>query len=95
MQRVDEIVLSDLTPEALQNRMKRGDIYPLDRAERAFTNFFRPGNLIALREIALQQVSHVVDRRWNRISKRSISSSARRSPRGSPSASVRTRRPNT
>lgn len=61
MQRVDEIVLSDLTPEALQNRMKRGDIYPLDRAERALTNFFRPGNLIALREIALQQVSHVVD----------------------------------
>jgi two-component system, OmpR family, sensor histidine kinase KdpD len=61
MQRVDEIVLSDLTPEALQNRMKRGDIYPLDRAERALKNFFRPGNLIALREIALQQVSHVVD----------------------------------
>ena len=61
MQRVDEVVLSDLTPEALQNRMKRGDIYPLDRAERALTNFFRPGNLIALREIALQQVSHVVD----------------------------------
>src|ERR1039458_9038956 len=61
MQRADEIVLSDLTPEALQNRMKRGDIYPLDRAERALTNFFRPGNLIALREIALQQVSRVVD----------------------------------
>src|SRR5512147_341966 len=62
MQRVDEIVLTDLTPEALQNRMKRGDIYPLDRAERALANFFRPGNLIALRELALQQVSHVVDR---------------------------------
>ncbi|HEY3929243.1 MAG TPA: universal stress protein [Candidatus Koribacter sp.] len=61
MQRVDEIVLSDLTPEALQNRMKRGDIYPVDRAERALANFFKPGNLIALREIALQQVSHVVD----------------------------------
>ena len=62
MQRVDEIVLTDLTPQALQNRMKRGDIYPLDRAERALANFFRPGNLIALREIALQQVSQVVDR---------------------------------
>jgi two-component system sensor histidine kinase KdpD len=62
MQRVDEVVLVDLTPEALQNRMKRGDIYPLDRAERALSNFFRPGNLISLREIALQQVSHVVDR---------------------------------
>jgi len=62
LQRVDEIVLTDLTPEALKNRMMRGDIYPLDRAERALSNFFRPGNLIALREIALRQVSHVVDR---------------------------------
>jgi len=62
MQRVDEIVLTDLTPEALKNRMVRGDIYPVDRAERALANFFRPGNLIALREIALRQVSHVVDR---------------------------------
>ena len=61
MQRVDEVVLSDLTPEALQNRMKRGDIYPVERAERALANFFKPGNLIALRELALQQVSHVVD----------------------------------
>src|SRR6185503_18131757 len=62
MQRVDEIVLVDLTPEALQNRMKRGDIYPLDRTERALSHFFRPANLIALRELALRQVSHVVDR---------------------------------
>ena len=62
MGRVDEIVLVDLTPEALQSRMRRGDIYPLDRAERALSNFFRPGNLLALRELALKQVSHVVDR---------------------------------
>lgn len=62
MGRVDEIVLVDLTPEALQSRMKRGDIYPLDRAEKALANFFRPGNLLALRELALKQVSHVVDR---------------------------------
>ena len=62
MQRVSEIVLADLTPEALQTRMRRGDIYPLDRAERALGNFFRPGNLIALRELALQQVTRAVDR---------------------------------
>lgn len=62
MQRVNEIVLIDLTPEALQTRMKRGDIYPLDRAERALGNFFRPANLIALRELALQQVAVSVDR---------------------------------
>jgi two-component system, OmpR family, sensor histidine kinase KdpD len=62
MQRVTEIVLTDLTPEALQTRMRRGDIYPLDRAERALGHFFRPGNLLALRELALQQVTRAVDR---------------------------------
>jgi two-component system sensor histidine kinase KdpD len=62
MQRVTEIVLTDLTPEALQTRMRRGDIYPLDRAERALGHFFRPGNLLALRELALQQVTQAVDR---------------------------------
>ena len=62
LQRVDEIVLADLTPEALHARMRRGDIYPLERAERALSHFFRPGNLIALRELALQQVGRVVDR---------------------------------
>ena len=62
MQRVDEIVLADLTPQALQKRMQRGDIYPIDRAQRALSHFFRPGNLIALRELALRQVTGVVDR---------------------------------
>jgi two-component system sensor histidine kinase KdpD len=62
IQRVNEIVLADLTPEALQTRMRRGDIYPLDRAEKALGHFFRPGNLIALRELALQQVTQAVDR---------------------------------
>jgi two-component system sensor histidine kinase KdpD len=62
VQRAVEIVMADLTPRALQTRMKRGDIYPVDRAERALTNFFRPGNLIALRELALRQVAQVVDK---------------------------------
>lgn len=62
MKRVDEIVLADVTPQALEKRMKRGDVYPADRAERALSNFFRPGNLIALRELALKQVTQVVDR---------------------------------
>src|SRR6266487_960985 len=62
MQRVNEIVLVDLTPEALQTRMRRGDIYPVERAERALGNFFRPANLISLRELALQQVARAVDR---------------------------------
>jgi two-component system sensor histidine kinase KdpD len=51
-----------LTPQALQKRMRRGDIYPVERTERALEHFFRPGNLIALRELALRQVTQVVDR---------------------------------
>jgi len=62
LQRADEIVMADLTPEALQTRMRRGDIYGLDRAEKALANFFRRGNLIALRELALQHVTKAVDR---------------------------------
>jgi two-component system sensor histidine kinase KdpD len=62
LERANEVVLADLTPEALQTRMRRGDIYPLDRAEKALTNFFRAGNLLALRELALRHVTHSVDR---------------------------------
>ena len=62
LDRADEIVMSDLTPEALQHRMERGDIYPQERVERALGNFFRRGNLIALREMALQRVTRAVDR---------------------------------
>jgi two-component system, OmpR family, sensor histidine kinase KdpD len=62
LERANEVVLADLTPEALQTRMRRGDIYPLERAEKALTNFFRPGNLLALRELALRHVTHTVDR---------------------------------
>jgi two-component system sensor histidine kinase KdpD len=52
----------DLTPEALQNRMKRGDVYGKEKVEQALKNFFRRGNLIALRELALRQVAEQVDR---------------------------------
>lgn len=62
LDRADEIVISDLTPEALATRMRRGDIYPMERVERALSNFFRRGNLIALREMALQRVTRAVDR---------------------------------
>lgn len=62
LDRADEVVLSDLTPEALATRMSRGDIYPQERVERALQNFFRRGNLIALREMALQRVTRAVDR---------------------------------
>ncbi len=62
MQRVNEIIMADLTPEALRHRMERGDSSPLERAQRALSNFFRAENLLALRELALRQVAQVVDR---------------------------------
>jgi two-component system, OmpR family, sensor histidine kinase KdpD len=62
LNRADEVVLADLTPEALEERMRRGDIYGVARAENALKNFFRRGNLIALRELALRHVTHSVDR---------------------------------
>jgi two-component system sensor histidine kinase KdpD len=57
-----ETVMVDLTPEALQNRMRRGDVYGKEKVEQALGNFFRRGNLIALRELALRQVAEQVDR---------------------------------
>ena len=62
LDRADEIVISDVTPEALVTRMRRGDISPAARVERSLANFFRRGNLIALREMALQRVTRAVDR---------------------------------
>jgi two-component system sensor histidine kinase KdpD len=58
----NETVMVDLTPEALQNRMERGDIYSREKVRQSLENFFRRGNLIALRELALRQVAEHVDR---------------------------------
>ncbi len=58
----NETVMVDLTPEALQNRLRRGDVYSPDKVDQALKNFFRGGNLIALRELALRQVAEHVDR---------------------------------
>jgi two-component system sensor histidine kinase KdpD len=50
----DELQFIDIAPEALRKRMRHGNIYPTGRAEAALANFFRPGNLAALREIGLR-----------------------------------------
>jgi two-component system sensor histidine kinase KdpD len=62
LKRAGDVVMVDLTPEALQNRLRRGDLYPPEAIERALGNFFRTGNLSALRELALRQVAEAVDR---------------------------------
>ncbi|HEV3461732.1 MAG TPA: hypothetical protein VG413_06800 [Candidatus Dormibacteraeota bacterium] len=53
----DDIQFIDISPEALRKRMKHGNIYKPDKVETALANFFRPGNLAALREIALRLVA--------------------------------------
>jgi two-component system, OmpR family, sensor histidine kinase KdpD len=57
LQRADEVVLVDLTPEALLDRLRAGKVYPVPRVEAALNGFFRIENLNALRETALRQVA--------------------------------------
>lgn len=59
----DEVVLVDLTPEALQERLRAGKVYPKERAEVALQNFFRTEPLSALRELALREVAEDVGTR--------------------------------
>jgi two-component system, OmpR family, sensor histidine kinase KdpD len=56
----DEVVLVDITPEALLERLRAGKVYPADRIDAALNNFFRIENLAALREVALRQVAEEV-----------------------------------
>lgn len=56
-----EIVLIDLSPEALQERLKAGKVYSVDKIEQALTHFFQRKNLIALRELSLKEVAETVE----------------------------------
>ncbi len=58
--RADEVVLIDLTPEALLDRLRAGKIYPAERVDAALNNFFRIENLSALREVALRLLAEEV-----------------------------------
>jgi two-component system sensor histidine kinase KdpD len=58
----DEIVNVDITPRALINRLERGEVYSQEKVPQALGNFFREGNLSALREIALREIAAEVDR---------------------------------
>ena len=57
----DEIELVDLTPDAVINRLRRGDIYQGQSIPTALANFFKKGNIVALRELALRQTAQDVD----------------------------------
>lgn len=65
----DEVELIDVTPQSLQQRMRDGKIYAADKVEQALSSFFKTGNLIALRELALREIADDVDERleaWER-----------------------------
>ncbi|HYK96904.1 MAG TPA: universal stress protein [Candidatus Acidoferrales bacterium] len=57
----DEIEIVDVTPHALRQRIRHGNVYPPDRSQQALDHFFREGNLNALRELALRRMSTRVE----------------------------------
>jgi len=62
----DDVVMVDLTPRALLNRLQRGVVYAPDKAIHARQNFFKEPTLVALRELALRQTAHEVEIRQSR-----------------------------
>lgn len=65
----DEVELIDVTPQMLQERMRDGKIYAAEKIRQALESFFKIGNLIALRELALREIADDVDERleaWDR-----------------------------
>ena len=63
IKQASEVVMVDVTPEALINRLKRGAVYEPGKAEQALANFFKEQTLVALREMALRQAAHEVETR--------------------------------
>lgn len=61
----DEIVNIDLTADELLNRLKEGKIYQANKIEQALNNFFKPEKILQLRELALKEVAHQVERKVN------------------------------
>jgi len=64
VKQADEVVMVDLTPRALLNRLERGVVYQPDRARQALQNFFREPTLVALRELAMRQTAYAVESRY-------------------------------
>ncbi|MFJ3658952.1 ATP-binding protein [Streptomyces sp. NPDC090119] len=65
VRRADQIELVDMSPQALRRRMAHGNVYQPDKVDAALSNYFRPGNLTALRELALLWVADRVDEHLN------------------------------
>jgi two-component system sensor histidine kinase KdpD len=63
LKQADEVVMVDLTPRALLNRLARGVVYPPERAQAALQNFFKEATLVALRELAMRQAAYAIESR--------------------------------
>jgi two-component system sensor histidine kinase KdpD len=61
VKQADEVVMVDLPPQALLNRLMRGVVYTPEKARQAMENFFKESTLVALRELAIRQTAHEVD----------------------------------
>src|ERR1700733_10381570 len=63
VKQADEVIMVDVTPRALLNRLELGVVYPPEKAKRALENFFKESSLVALREMALRQTAQEVEER--------------------------------
>lgn len=66
----DNVELIDVAPNSLQQRMKEGKIYAMNKVDQALDNFFKTGNLIALRELALRELADDVDERLEALERK-------------------------
>jgi two-component system sensor histidine kinase KdpD len=63
LKQADEVVMVDLAPRALLNRLARGVVYAPERARAALENFFKESTLVALRELAMRQAAYTIENR--------------------------------
>lgn len=72
LHQADEVELIDISPHALRQRMREGNIYAMEKVEQSLSHFFQTGNLIALRELALREMADDVDERLETYEKRTL-----------------------
>jgi len=90
VKQADEVVMVDLPPQALLNRLVRGVVYTPEKARLAMENFFKESTLVALRELAIRQTAHEVDVRQSVLDEHQAGASGEDQ---GPSASPRTSSP--
>jgi two-component system, OmpR family, sensor histidine kinase KdpD len=84
VKQAEEVVMIDLTPRALLNRLERGVVYPTEKAQLAMRNFFKESTLVALREMALRQTAHEVEERIGQTADEEAAAASRASGNASP-----------